>query len=363
MSELDDRPETLEPTGLQAPEELGKAPDLPDDDASGGEPDPGESGWGSWAEGADSEGEPENPGDPDAGEEPGQEEAGEPEAEPEDPDAGKDEEADQDPEAAEQQLPDGEPESDDPGDPDAGEEQAKDVEGAETEEPSLKAEPSDDPGDLDAGEEVNEEPEPWPEEAEKLGAEVEAVPESDVEEPNAADIDARIASLKSEGHATDRHLDPDATKLQARLGTTVYNPDGTPRIKAAGPNIGHVASRDWIDPVTGTTSDADTGDPHHCGPYATRFNDPADMAKIDAYARDRIATSGTPPGGIPIADVLGPDGHTRMTGYYKDPSNPGSYLPVDFENGFVTAIYRQDPVTGTWKNRTMYPGPADGRHP
>jgi hypothetical protein len=64
---------------------------------------------------------------------------------------------------------------------------------------------------------------------------------------------------------------------------------------------------------------------------------------------------------LPISDVLGPDGHTRLRGYYMDPSNPGAYLPVDFEGGTITAVVRSN--NGSPQIYTMYPNPVEGRHP
>jgi hypothetical protein len=86
------------------------------------------------------------------------------------------------------------------------------------------------------------------------------------------------------------------------------------------------------------------------------------MVKVDDYVKDYIAKNGIPPEDpIPIADVLGPDGHTRLTGFYKDPNDPSQYLPVDFEGGSITAPY--DLNGSQWENKTIFPGPRPGRHP
>jgi hypothetical protein len=171
----------------------------------------------------------------------------------------------------------------------------------------------------------------------------------------------RIDDLRTQGHGPQRHLDPDDATLQRRLGTTEYNTDGTVKLKQGGPNINHVSSKDWIDPETGTTTDAETGGPHRCGAVATRFDDPADMVKVDDYVRKYIAQHGTPPGDIPIKDVLGEDGHKRLTGFYKDPSDPSKFLPVDFEGGNITPVYKH--VDGKWIARTIFPSPRYLRHP
>lgn len=184
----------------------------------------------------------------------------------------------------------------------------------------------------------------------------------ETERKAAEETERRIAALRTQGHAPGRHLDPDIETLQRRLGTTVREENGRPKIKQGGPNVGHVASEDHIDPLTGTTTDGDHGGVHRCGPYATKFNDPADMAKVDAYVRSYIDEHGAEPPSIPIADVLGPEGHKRLTGVYKDPENPDRYLPVDFEGGTIRAGYRQQP-NGEWKAITMFPDPRPGRHP
>ncbi|MFJ2190924.1 hypothetical protein ACIOJE_23840 [Kitasatospora sp. NPDC087861] len=178
------------------------------------------------------------------------------------------------------------------------------------------------------------------------------------------DTAKRIADLSGEGHAPGRHVRPDDTALQTRLGTTIFNQDGTPRVY--GPtsvNAGHVKSRDHIDPLTGTTADGEHGGVHKCGPYATRYEDPADMVTVDKYMRKYIREHGGPPRDpVPIEDILGPDGHKHFTGFYKDPQNPSQYLPVDFEGGEVVAIYRQD-ANGHYDLVTSYANPARGKHP
>jgi hypothetical protein len=177
-------------------------------------------------------------------------------------------------------------------------------------------------------------------------------------------IGPRINELKNQGHAPGRHLEPDDTTLQVRLGTTMTNPDGTPKTyTSASNNAGHVKSNNHIDPLTGTTVDGDTGNAHKCGPYATRYNDPKDLVAVDNYMQDYIKTHGAaPPAATPIADILGPDGYKRFTGFYKDPTNPSQYLPVDFQGGTIVAIYVPD-GNGGYKLLTSYPNPAPGRHP
>lgn len=181
------------------------------------------------------------------------------------------------------------------------------------------------------------------------------------EPQHTTDLTNHINTLRTEGHAPGRHLDPDEQTLKARLGTTKLNPDGTPKLKVGGPNVGHVASENFVDPMTGTTTDIDTGNPHRCGPYSTKFDNPEDMARADDYFRAKIAADeDTAP--TPIAEILGPDGHRRVTGFYKDPSNPSRYLPVDFEGGTIRPVYRAN-ASGGFNLITMFPEPVPGKHP
>ncbi|MFE6056195.1 hypothetical protein ACFQ6N_36070 [Kitasatospora sp. NPDC056446] len=174
----------------------------------------------------------------------------------------------------------------------------------------------------------------------------------------------RIGDFDSQGHAPGRHIRVDDSALQIRLGTTMTNPDGSPKIYTpASANAGHVKSNNHIDPLTGTTVDGDNGQVHKCGPYATRYDDPADMVTVDKYVRSYLKKNGELPDvAIPIEDILGPDGHKRFTGFYKDPQNPNQYLPVNFEGGKIVAVYVPD-GNGGFRLVTSYPNPAPGRHP
>ncbi|MFF9264584.1 hypothetical protein [Streptomyces longwoodensis] len=180
-------------------------------------------------------------------------------------------------------------------------------------------------------------------------------------------VDDRIKELDDrqggEGHAPGRHLYPDEQALQDRLGTPKLDPSGNPHMY--GPNsanAGHVKSENNIDPLTGTTVDGVHGGAHRVGPYATRFDDPADMVRADQHFREEIARTGEPPDAeLPIEDLLGPEGHKRFTGFYRNPANLNEFLPVDFEGGTIRPVYRME--DGDWKLITMYANPAPGRHP
>jgi hypothetical protein len=174
-------------------------------------------------------------------------------------------------------------------------------------------------------------------------------------------IEERIDKLANDApgsHGPQRHLEVSDEQLQQRLGTPLLNPDGTPQLKANG----FVKATDQIDPMTGTTTDAITGALHRCGTLATRFDSPSDYAHVDSVLRSRADITGEGHQEASIEDILGTEGHTRMTGYYIDPARPGNYLPVNFQGGSVAATYRYD-IYGRPQLYTMYPVPTPGIQP
>jgi hypothetical protein len=174
-------------------------------------------------------------------------------------------------------------------------------------------------------------------------------------------ISGRIDELRNDGvgsHGPQRHLDVSDGQLQQRLGTPLSNPDGTPQLNAEG----FVKATDKIDPMTGTTTDAVTGGQHRVGPLATKFDSPADYAHVESILRTHADVTGAGRQEASIEDLLGPDGHSKMTGYYIDPSSPGNYREVNFDGGSITAIFRYD-MFGKPYLYTMYPEPAPGINP
>ncbi|MEU3470807.1 hypothetical protein ABZ716_23180 [Streptomyces sp. NPDC006687] len=179
-------------------------------------------------------------------------------------------------------------------------------------------------------------------------------------------IEERIKELDDrqggQGHAPGRHLYPDDKALTDRLGTVLRDSNGNP--KMYGPNSsypGLVKSENNVDPLTGTTTDGVTAGVHRVGAFATRFDDPADMVRADAYFRDEMARTGMEALETPIEDVLGPGAHERFTGYYRDPANLNEFKPVDFEGGTIQPVYRMH--DGELRLHTMFANPARGRHP
>ena len=174
------------------------------------------------------------------------------------------------------------------------------------------------------------------------------------ESDESAERNARVGELRNEGHGPQRHLDPTDDQLKARKGDPVLNPQsGEPVLK----DNGHVRSQNQIDPMTGTTVDGVHGGVHRCGDYATRFDSAEDYVAADRFLRARAAESGDPIVDAPISDVLGPDGHDRLSGYYLDPAARGELKPVDFAGGAIRAVYQRD-VSGDLTLITMYPNPA-----
>ncbi|MFD8998711.1 hypothetical protein [Streptomyces abikoensis] len=181
-------------------------------------------------------------------------------------------------------------------------------------------------------------------------------------------VEERIRQLDDqqggEGHAPGRHLRPNADILTKRLGEPVYDANGKPKVY--GPNAespGLLKSQNNIDPLTGTTVDGVTGGAHRVGAFATRFDRAEDMVRADAHFREWMRENGgePPKNSLPISDILGPEGHARFTGFYRNPANLDEFLPVDFQGGTIKAIY--DFVDGEYHLKTMYPNPAPGRHP
>jgi hypothetical protein len=178
-------------------------------------------------------------------------------------------------------------------------------------------------------------------------------PPDNTETDKAAEAAARLTELRDEGHGPQRHHDPTNEQLAARMGDPILDPQtGQPELKGNG----HVKAQNHIDPMTGTTVDGVHGGMHRCGDYATRFDSAEDYVAADRFMRSRVSDN-QPVVKAPISDVLGPDGHDRVTGYYRDPAAPGELKPVDFTGGNIVAVYNRD-VNGTLTLYTMYPDPV-----
>lgn len=179
-------------------------------------------------------------------------------------------------------------------------------------------------------------------------------PEENTETDVTVDTGARLSELRDEGHGPQRHHDPTDEQLADRMGEPIIDPQtDRPALK---PN-GHVMAENYVDPMTGTTVDAVTGDAHRCGDYATRFDSAEDYVAAERFMRARVPASGSAVVRAPISEALGPDGHERLTGCYHDPAAPGELKPVDFTGGNVVAVYKRD-ENGELSLYTMYPDPV-----
>jgi hypothetical protein len=170
-----------------------------------------------------------------------------------------------------------------------------------------------------------------------------------------AETAKRLGELRTEGHGPQRHHDPTSEQLVARLGTPIIDPaTGIPeRTKH-----GFVKAKDHIDPMTGTTEDGiHPGELHTCGHFATKFDSGEDFVAADRYMRQRFAGRPVTQGSVPISEVLGPDAHQRMSGFYLDLANPGQAKRIDLEGGTIFAAYSKN-TDGELRLRTIYVNPV-----
>ncbi|MEV6601722.1 hypothetical protein AB0M36_33440 [Actinoplanes sp. NPDC051346] len=190
--------------------------------------------------------------------------------------------------------------------------------------------------------------------ADDLRDQPQTTPENSTDTDKAAETAARLNELRAQGHGPQRHHDPTDEQLAARMGDPILDPQtGEPLLK----DNGHVQAQNKIDPMTGTTVDGVHGGVHRCGDYATRIDSPEDYVAADRYMREQIGETGPAAARRPISEVLGPDAHERMTGYFHDPDAPGQLKRVDFTGGTIFALYEPLP-NGDLKLRTLYVEPA-----
>ncbi len=177
----------------------------------------------------------------------------------------------------------------------------------------------------------------------------------------------RVGELEHEGHGPQRHVERTEGVLHARLGTAEHDDEG----KVVYRNDGHVKKErgSQIDPATGTNIDADDGKLHHCGPFATTFNDAADYCRADEALRNRAHSESSPLQRVAISDIFpGRDPNDLFTGFYQDPVNPenadGSprLKRVDFTDGTLFAAYKPK-EDGDLRLVTMFPDPDGMRNP
>ncbi|MBR7828106.1 hypothetical protein KDK95_17445 [Actinospica sp. MGRD01-02] len=216
-----------------------------------------------------------------------------------------------------------------------------------------------------------------------LSAEDKAKAEAE-EAARAAALKAKVAELRSEGHAPQRHLDSSDDQLKGRLGQPLFKRDGKPQTDANG----YVVSSKKMDPArTDALSLPDT-DPlkykdmytadasgalknHKCGAFATKFGDEESLAKADAASRAAIpaGATGRISTSIDAKAAIGDDGMAKLSGKYIDPANPAdsagniNYKDVDFTGSTLTGVFDHDPATGKYNLVTLYPEPDKAVNP
>jgi hypothetical protein len=223
--------------------------------------------------------------------------------------------------------------------------------------------------------------------AAKAAAEKAAADKAEAEK--AAAIQGKIADLRTQGHAPQRHLDANEDQLKGRLGTPVMQgKKGAP----PKPQIsnGYVVSNKKMDPARPGAlgmSDSDplkykdnyttdkSGNPanHKCGNYSTAFGDAESMVKADSAARAKLPATPAPGNNreavsLDAASTIGPEGMGNLRGKYIDPANPMTgtqvnYKDVNFTGSGILGIYDHDASSGKWNLVTMYPTPDDKVNP
>lgn len=210
--------------------------------------------------------------------------------------------------------------------------------------------------------------------AEKAAADAKAAAEK------AAAIKTKIADLRTQGHAPQRHLDATDQQLENRLGTPVVQ-GKVPKVQIN--KDGYVTSTKKVDPANTAAHSLPDGDPnkyldnystnaagvpnkHKCGNFSTAFGDEESMVKAEAAAHSAIPAGSTSTHEVVSIDAktaIGDDGVNALRGKYIDPANPLSstgsinYKNVNFANSKITAVWSRDSTSDPWKLTTMYPEP------
>ncbi|MBT0773983.1 hypothetical protein KIH74_33875 [Kineosporia sp. J2-2] len=169
-----------------------------------------------------------------------------------------------------------------------------------------------------------------------------------------AAIRTRIAELRRQGHAPQRH------------GAQITDQQLTDRAL-------------WgKDPMTGTTTDGVHGGPHQYSRNATKFTADEALVQAERHVRStreyrnrevECQTTGrrTFVVRVSLSDVFGPNYLARVRGIRRAGSQrnptgipPGSASPElsDFHEGFVHAVFRRT-SDGQYHLTTMYPDPKD----
>lgn len=170
-----------------------------------------------------------------------------------------------------------------------------------------------------------------------------------------AEVTTRIQDLRRQGHGPQRH------------GARVTDRQLTDRVLY------------WIDPVTGTTDDADVpGQMHRCGHDAAKITSEAGfvlaermLRRSEDFEQQRADNETTGKRTIavhlPLSTIFGSKYQTHVAGEHRNgpkehPTGepPGSRPPTstDFTEGKMFALFRLGP-DGQYTLKTMYPKPKE----
>ncbi|GAA3617293.1 hypothetical protein GCM10022223_37350 [Kineosporia mesophila] len=181
--------------------------------------------------------------------------------------------------------------------------------------------------------------------AEEIGA-------ADALGPTDTEMTPRVEELRRQGHGPQRH------------GPQVTDQQLTDRVLW------------WIDPMTGTTVDGDTGGQHRCAKVATKVASEASYVAAEAFIRSsrafdqarRQAEAGHESMMkvvVPLPDIYGPGYRERIRGVQRngsrthptgDPAGTRPPTEVDFTDGRMIAVYTRRPG-GKFRLKTMFPDP------
>ncbi|MFC7623473.1 hypothetical protein [Microlunatus sp. GCM10028923] len=176
----------------------------------------------------------------------------------------------------------------------------------------------------------------------------------------------QIDELKNEGHGPQRHVEITDDGRKGRLGTAAHDENGDVMYRPDG----HVKKQrgSQIDPETGTPTDAMNGGLHFCGPYACKFNDPADYCRADEELRRRAVDTGELNQEARASDLFpGQHPNDLFDGFYQDPNQPEDndgkprFKSVDFTDCTIKSFYVESD-DGALNLTTMYPDPERGRN-
>ena len=159
------------------------------------------------------------------------------------------------------------------------------------------------------------------------------------------EVAARMAELEAQGHGPQRH---EGQITDQQLEDRAVS---------------------GIDPVSGTTTDAFTGQPHKYGRHATKINSPEafvqaeqELASSAAFANEAAAAEAAGDdwavAEMPLEEIYGPDYKDQVSGKTRlgSKNNPTGAENTDFTDGTMKGVYKKSD-TGDWNLHSMYPEP------